>query len=126
MTVKERVERKLEKSGRITPREVLRRYEETGLRPCLGWGDGEKAGCALTAILGGHAGNGSILVAEAANRLMEGRMPHLPVFAATDYRLGFARGFDDTDFELERRSPAFRQGYRDGCRARRFVFGAAA
>lgn len=30
--IRERVERKLEKSGRITPREVLEAYEETGLK----------------------------------------------------------------------------------------------
>ena len=120
MLTKERTQRLLEKSGRIKPREVLAAYEQTGLEPCAGWGDGKKYGCALTAMIGGHEGNGSTGITTASDRYIQGRMPTISLEDASSYRLGFVHAFDG---ECVPGAGWFRKGYRDGVRVRRFVFG---
>jgi hypothetical protein len=124
METRQRVERALERSGRITPREVLEAYRETGARPCTGeWSDGTGGECALLAVAhanGLWATNIGIITA-CVDVLLERRMS--PVYDAWSYRDGFAEGFDGTISRREYQSEAEATGYRDGARARRFVFG---
>jgi hypothetical protein len=108
---RERVERKLEKSGRITPREVLEAYEETGLKPCEGQFLSGNRACALGVLR---------LYADPSCKYhvqyMRTRMPQQnPV----SYASGFTNGFDGTG--TQRQSIGYLKGYRDGQRVRRFV-----
>ena len=134
MPTRERVERKLERSGRITPREVLEAYEETGLRPLVGqWYEPEtSSACALSAVAvvtdGVVANQDTMMDGQAAINLVVMRVPRM----STYYRMGFVLGFDDKPPPLPsgEDDPAYlkteawaRKGYRDGQRARRFVFG---
>ena len=121
-----KVERKkharLEASGRITPREVLRAYEETGFEPADGlWFDalGNRA-CALTAVAarGGH--REGLISGKAAGDVLEDRM--FPFCDAYSYRDGFVCGFDGEIPEAgEELTDAQALGWRDGARARAFV-----
>ncbi len=110
-------------SGRITPREVLEAYEETGLEPCDGWGDGKKTGCGLAAVVGGatmSAGAAGVEMTMAASNLLLKRMPCLDGIDRSEYKTGFMRGFDN-DRLHPFRDLVFRKGHRDGKRARTFV-----
>ncbi len=123
MEIKEKRVSALEKSGRITPREVLEAYEETGLRPCNGWGDGKKTGCGLTAMVGGAtmpAAAAGVEMTMAASNLLSERMPQLGGVDRSEYETGFIRGFDG-DRLHPFRDLIFRKGHRDGKSARAFV-----
>jgi hypothetical protein len=111
----QRVERLLEKSGRITPREVLKAYEATGLIPSANIYRCDQLACAL----------GVLLEVSGAPRTTDdfgeiGAVDGL-AFArriTEDYVLGFEAGFDN----VPKSSDVLRsQGYRDGRRVRRFV-----
>lgn len=125
---------RLEASGRVTPREVLKAYEETGYKPLFEhwWHpveDGYEA-CALTALVGASgvdlAGTPMLEASYCAEDYMEERLPHVHHY----YQIGFTAGFDDDlaptssgdDHPLSLGSDAWeRCGWRDGKRARAFV-----
>lgn len=116
---------KLEVSGRITPREVLEAYEETGFAPLFGWWFKPLTheACALTAVAFA-TGYGNLPLNSRVAVMLLNRMDALPF--RTAYRLGFANGFDGGELaddypEDEERTEGFRAGYRDGKRARAFV-----
>jgi len=115
---------------RITPAEVLRAYEATGLRPSrgvwfevwLGTGGGETrwCGCGLTALA---------LAAGLPERELVRQSKHvqaLTVLGALDgiatgapsYAFGFFRGFDGGPLDgMDRSIEAIRDGYADGVHA---------
>lgn len=127
---KERTERMLERSGRISPREVLGAYRETGLVPSrhVFVSDGEA--CAIGAVVAAGIG---VVAAEDQGNLEDALFDRLGG-ASSDYRDGFVGGFDGEPFfapdypeelygwmaEGLRRWHA--AGWRDGRRVRRFVF----
>jgi hypothetical protein len=133
-----RSQRKLERSGRITPREVLEAYRDTGLAPMFGeWyalQNGKERACALTAvgIAQGHRCDAfGLEVGRAADALMDSRFGP---YEAHDYQDAFVYGFDGHDLPPslppddslgEDRQAWERIGWRDGRRARRAVFGEA-
>ena len=110
-----RTERLLEKSGRITPREVLEAYEETGLEPSFAlWGMLGESACALTA-LGCAAG------VEGEFPSSIGRRYYFDVRRGEQsYANGFIAGFDGTNRQTPRNARN-RLGHRDGQRVRKFV-----
>jgi hypothetical protein len=112
---RERTERLLEKSGRITPREVLEAYEETGLTPKTGsfvTDAGEACGIGVVAIR--HVES----LAYAFARYMRQRGVNRPVF----YASGFANAFDGHAQQIPQLTgESYKTGYRDGQRVRRFV-----
>lgn len=127
---RERTELKLETSGRITPREVLEAYEETGMQPMTeAWYEPSKYGdraCAITVLAhhNGYVGEYACIDTEA---FIEERFPYVSEY----YQSGFVKGFDggscpepgDDDHPLMRGSEGWeRLGWRDGQRVRRFVF----
>ncbi len=128
MEVRERTRRRvafrlLEKSGRITPREVLEAQAKTGMM--LEAGDWQKCALAVMTHAAGYfdeahaaACPDSPFSLDMAG-FLEGRM--LQVFAY-DYGAGFAQGFDDHPL-VQGGYLWERRGWRDGKRARRFVFG---
>lgn len=147
MQVRERTERKLEASGRITPREVLEAYRTTDLKPVTGEFYDVDTGeaCALTA-LGAASGFGERMAVArlgvVADALIDARI-RTPW--AGDYQDWFICGFDgfphpDSPLyppaESGAEAPPFdaayrelsedaqRKGWRDGRRAARFVFAA--
>lgn len=128
MQVKERTERLLEKSGRITPREVLDAYEETGLKPARAVFMGGAEACAVGVLMyrdhmwparvfSGDWGEVAIAL---LNRWTEQR---LALAGGEDYRIGFTTAFDGIA-ESTMTRPSERKGFRDGQRVRHFVFGA--
>lgn len=113
--LKERTRDLLRESGRITPRQVLEAYRETGLRPARGeWGD-EHNVCALTA-LGVAAGFTSDASYKIARAFWESHN------LSNAYADGFVAGFDGDPPRFFRRADK-RKGYRDGRQAARAVFG---
>jgi hypothetical protein len=130
--LRERTERRdlLSESGRITPREVLEAYWETGLEPMVDdFGDEKGRACALAALAAQDFGRGFAGPEEAETLVDEYRAKRFEVGEVESYTLGFMRGFDGvrcrppgkssqhTVRALEARE---RQGWRDGHRARRF------
>jgi hypothetical protein len=111
--VKERIERLLEKSGRITPREVLEAYEETGLGVTFGCFVNQGRACAYGALMvrDGFTQNLDFSIAEWTRER--------DMLAGLGYGYGFYRGFDGALLPSTGRYP--RKGYLDGIRARRFV-----
>ena len=117
MLVRERVERKLEKSGRITPSEVLTAYERTGLEPVAEEFWTENGACAI----------GVLMDAEGVERRLRHIKPWLNqrgLSSMVPYMNGFYRGFDGLSplAGPDAECPDFRTGFRDGRRVRRFVF----
>jgi hypothetical protein len=102
--------RLLEKSGRITPREVLEAYEETGFYPkTRDFFDGE--GACPVGVLREHQDPGSLGYSTyIRSRISE---CHLT------YPMGFTNAFDGLGVNGE--SAGYLKGYRDGQRVRRFV-----
>jgi hypothetical protein len=131
--LRERTERKLEKSSRITPRKVLEAYRETGLEPMANdFGDEKGRACALAALAAQDFERGFASPEEAETLVDEYRAKRFEVGESESYTLGFMRGFDGVPCRPpgppskssqrtvrvpERRE---RQGWRDGRRARRF------
>jgi hypothetical protein len=114
---KERVERKLEKSGRITPREVLEAYEETGLEPAENIFVLRNKACAFGAVMvrEGVPRVRGVLDESEKKAWLTRRMRRL----GPTYALGFYEGFDGAgSMGLVGR---LRKGYRDAQRVRRFV-----
>jgi hypothetical protein len=106
----QRTERLLEKSGRITPREVLEAYEKTELKPCFkSFTSGERA-CAVGVLMarGGNA------VPPYLRNFMDG----IDAAAGHDYVVGFICGFDG---RAGVKHPIPQIGFRDGKRCRKFV-----
>jgi hypothetical protein len=102
--------RLLEKSGRITPREVLEAYEETGLYPkTRDFFDGERA-CAIGALRR-HQDLGSL----GYSGYMRSRIGKYHL----SYPMGFTNAFDGMG--VNGKSAGYLKGYRDGQRVRRFV-----
>jgi hypothetical protein len=110
-----RVERKLEKSGRITPKEVLEAYEETGLTPHQSYFRDADTACGLGVLM---ARDG--LDARHAPIAIEGWIKQRDAAAGEYYSNGFWRAFDSHVLPLPN-TVAERKGYRDGQRVRRFV-----
>lgn len=120
---KGRTERLLERSGRITPREVLGAYRETGIKPC-----------ASTFILGDFL-HGYEACAIGALAMRDGVYPtgddldgwieRKTAGQGPSYATGFWKGFDGESLPpfFAARSAQARKGWRDGARCRRFVFG---
>lgn len=109
---------RLEKSKRITPREVLRAYRETTLAPITGMYLHGEAACAVGA-LGVASGHGYVdLDGDPAVDFcgyMKSRMPD----KWSVYLGGFEGGFDGHPCPSD--GPIRRTGWRDGRRAARFV-----
>ncbi len=132
---------RLERSGRITPREVLGAYARTGLRPQRKVYREDNGACAVGVLMTAHGDwkpnwdttevdgvprplfEFSDALEEWANNRME--------IVGTMYETGFTIGFDgkacpkpgDDDHPLMRGSEGWeRLGWRDGKRAARFVF----
>lgn len=108
-------------ANRITPREVLDAYRETGLTPAHLWLDGNDA-CALGAIAGQRA------IREDKPLFVPNEVPGDAaryicriVGLDDDYFYGFANGFDSNGYSLSANSQ-IRKGYRDGARAAKFCF----
>lgn len=99
--------------GRITPRQVLEAYEATGLIPGTGRFYDDGRACALGAI----AAVGMRPTDDWGKVFARIRLDR-------DYMDSFINGFDNNFLRrLSFPSRAARKGYRDGARARRFVFG---
>ena len=117
----QRTERLLEKSGRITPREVLEAYETTGRGVCFdGFGDefgSMGKACAIGALMArdGVSLHSSVELSDWLRERSER--------VGMDYYGGFYRGFDGFFSAQEDREgrQSYRNGYRDGQRVRAFV-----
>jgi len=107
---------------RITVDQVKKAYETTGLQPKKGkffsvtMKGMEKVKCAC--------GMGAVYMHEAQNSIMSEYpvIKYLDDNYGTDYRAGFAHGFDDEPCELEDTDERFQQGYEDGKAAREAIF----
>ncbi len=132
MEIKEKRVSALEKSGRITPREVLEAYEETGFEPMFeGWFEWSKHGsraCGITvlAVANGVEPARLFEFACGVDDYMEKRIEYVGDY----YQSGFTVGFDGgpcpepsgDDHPLVEGSEGWiRMGWRDGKRARTFV-----
>jgi hypothetical protein len=98
---------------RITPEEVQRAYEATGLKPCRIWAEPTGGEC---------CGIGAMAVAAhvAEHPMLWGDRQY-----GHQYRLGFTHGFDDygQDWAQEDRDDeSFMAGYADGLAAAQAVF----
>jgi hypothetical protein len=114
-----RVERKLEKSGRITPRGVLEAYEETGLQPGTRVFENGGRGCAFGALMM-QAG---IPVGDKSNAVFDIKHTWLNAVrdsAGMSYVPGFYDGFDGAP-SCRKLDLAWKKGWRDGRRVRKFV-----
>jgi hypothetical protein len=106
-----RVERKLEKSGRITPREVLGAYETTGLKPMFGaFHDSYGRACAVAVVEARYeiplTWPITSLVRRGYNR---------------DYIWGVVAGFEGAERDPAITLHAEYRGWLDGLRIRKFV-----
>lgn len=123
--------RKLEDSGRVTPREVLEAYNATGMKACTGTfltvgPKGQMFGCGIGVVVlrrrgePGHYG----FMSDMERRMAAGGVYATPTREAAGYADGFVSAFDGGGSvfqqDLPVRHPA-RVGARDGARARRFV-----
>lgn len=112
----------LRESGRITPREVLEAYRETGLQPVRGaFRDraGRVCGLTVVAAMKGAWPNAELLPEKAVVEVLTRAMT---LECAEHYLNGFVYGFDgyiQHENELDWKS----KGWRDGRRAARAVFG---
>lgn len=144
-TLKKSIERRLEKSGRITPREVLEAYRQTGLLPSdRGWwreAEGKPSACAVGAMM---VASGDVNLKdlrpdphddidptalwspecdELINDFFERRGFGRPEVAGS-YQFEFTQGFDGRQlFSADVLGLQGALARRDGARCRRFVFG---
>jgi hypothetical protein len=108
---KERTERLLEKSGRITPREVLEAYQVTGLYPGTRHYRVGDTACAIGALAHHKAPATDGYTVYVGKRTASN---------PSGYAAGFANAFDGWDM-MSLATKMYRTGYRDGQRVRRFV-----
>lgn len=112
----ERTERLLEKSGRITPREVLEAYEQTGLKPIQNIYytdvDEQARACAMGALAAAHGSYDDDPFTYMEDRMGEDWERYLESFACAFDNYRFAPGHHDW------------KAYLDGQRSRKAVLGA--
>ena len=111
--------RKLEESGRVTPRQVITAYEEEGATPIQGNFSTLAGGMCPASVLAAHEGlvlHGKQLLYRAffINRFERPEMAAL-------YREGFISGVDEPARKDLEDHPLWRKGFRDGVRAWRLV-----
>lgn len=117
-----RTHRKVEESGRITPREVIDAYEEEGIFPVRQlFSNADGSRMCPASVLALHEG----LVMHGKQILYKGffasRFSSEPFEVAASYREGFIAGVDKPERTDLEDHVMWRKGFRDGARAWRFA-----